>query len=74
LVFEIGGNVTFGWKMSILDGKQGVEMRGEVRGATIGHPGTVSHGPNAFWAELQLDSFFSLAKWECFYSQHFIVS
>jgi hypothetical protein len=44
--------------MSFLGGKQGVErggnggwegveMAGEDRGATIGHPGTVSNGPNA---------------------------
>ena len=31
-------HVIFGWK--------GVEMAGEVWGATIGHPGTVSNGPN----------------------------
>jgi hypothetical protein len=53
--------------------KNAVEMVGEVRGANKVDPGPISHGPNAFWAELQLDSFSSLAKWECYYSQHFIV-
>jgi hypothetical protein len=43
--------------MSILGGKQVVEMMGEVGGNTKVDPGPVSHGPNAFWAEPQLDSF-----------------
>ena len=46
-----------GWKMSILGGKQAVEMAGEVGGTTKVDLGPVSHGPNAFWAEPQLDSF-----------------
>ena len=43
--------------MSILGGTQVLEMRGEVRGANKIDPGPIFHGPHAFWAELQFDSF-----------------
>jgi hypothetical protein len=43
--------------MSILGGEQVVEMVGEVRGNNKVDPGPISHGPNAFWAESELDSF-----------------
>jgi hypothetical protein len=43
--------------VSILGGKQAVKMGGEVRGTTKVDPGPISRGPNAFWAELQIDSF-----------------
>jgi hypothetical protein len=56
-LFEIGGNVTYGCKMSILGGEQVVEMVGEVRGANKVDPGPIFRGPYAFWAELHLDSF-----------------
>ena len=39
------------------DWKKVVEMVGEVRGANKIDPGPIFRGPHAFWAELQLDSF-----------------
>ena len=53
-----------GWVVATSDfaKKQVVDMVEKVGGTTNDDTGPVSFGPNAFWAELQIDSFFKYVE------------